>query len=92
MSELITIKANARTEIGKNYCRQLRVQGKIPGNIMNKTQATMIELDPKFLSVAWKSGKKFNLDFNGDVRAVFIKELQINPVKRTALHVDLMYL
>lgn len=91
MSELVTIKAEIRTETGKNNCRRILTAGKIPGNILDKTKSTLITLDPKLLSTAWKAGKTFNLDFAGQVRTVIIKELQINPIKRTALHVDLMY-
>lgn len=50
----------------------------------------MIEIDPKFLSVAWKGDKKFTLHLEGKEIPVIIKELQINSVKRTPLHVDLM--
>ena len=91
MSELITIEGSLRTGRGKGYARRLRAAGKIPANILNKQQATAIELDPKFLSVAWKSGKKFNLVLKGETKTVSIKELQIDVVKRSPLHVDLMY-
>lgn len=91
--EMVTITGKLRTESGKGYCRRLRVDGKIPGNILDKTKSTMIELESKWLSKAWKSGKKFKLALEGEKEvAVRIQELQINPVKRSAVHVDLMYL
>ena len=43
------------------------------------------------LPLAWKNGKTFQLDLNGGLRAVIIKELQIDATKRDAVHVDLMY-
>ena len=89
--ELITIKASPRSTTGKNHNRRLRASGLIPGNIIGKSGPTPIELDPKWLSKAWKNGKKFILDFENNSKTVEIKELQINAVKRTALHVDLMY-
>ncbi|MBI2602527.1 MAG: hypothetical protein HYW48_05665 [Deltaproteobacteria bacterium] len=93
MSAPITIKGRLRTaeEQGKNPCYRLRAQGELPGNLMNEAKATAIALDPKFLSVAWKDGKRFNLDIEGTVKLVTIKELQIDHVKRSPLHVDLMY-
>ncbi len=69
-----------------------RRQGKIPAVILEKGKATSIELDPKFLPRAWQAeGKVFELSFAGSVKKVAIKELQIHPVKRYAVHVDLVY-
>ncbi len=89
--ELLEIPGWKRTESGKGYARKIRRQGKIPANILDKAQSEMIELDPKWLSKAWKSGKKFSLNLDGKTRTVTIKELQIDPVKRAPLHVDLVY-
>lgn len=93
MSALITIKGRLRKEDeqGKNYCRRLRLQGEVPANLMDKTKSTPIALEAKLLSSAWKNGKTFQLDLDGGVRAVIIKELQIDAVKRDAVHVDLMF-
>ena len=92
MSELVTIQAESRQETGKNYSRKLRSRGLIPASILDLGKASVsIALDPKWLSKAWKSGKVFNLEFAGSTKPVRIHELQVHPVKRTALHVDLMY-
>ncbi|MBC60911.1 MAG: hypothetical protein CMP11_00480 [Zetaproteobacteria bacterium] len=88
----LTIEAARRSETGKSYNRKLRAKGLIPGNIYKEEKSEMIELDPKWLSKAWKNGKKFNLSIDGQIKPVVIKELQINPVKRSAVHVDVMYL
>ena len=89
---LITIDAELRTLSGKGSNRKLRSVGRIPGVILDGGKATSISLDPKWLSRAYKSeGSKFNLNLGGKTSTVFIKELQIDPVKRTAKHVDLMY-
>jgi ribosomal protein L25 (general stress protein Ctc) len=91
MSSLITIKGRVRSsdEKGKNVCYRLRKNGELPGNLVSGTQSTPITLDPKFLSVAWKNGRTFNFDLNGKVQQVSITELQIDPVKRSPVHVDL---
>ena len=90
MSELVTIAGTLRTTKGKGAARKLRAKGLIPGNILHKAQSTPIQLDPKWLSKAWQSGKKFTLQLENETKQVVIHELQIHPVKRTALHVDLM--
>ena len=91
MSELVTIEATLREGTGKNFARKLRVAGLIPANLVDKKACVNLQLDPKMLPKVWKDGKQFNLAFDGKTRLVKIHELQINSVKRTALHVDLMF-
>ena len=89
----ITIKGRLRKEDekGKNFCRRLRLQGEVPANLLEKATSTPIAVEAKLLPLAWKNGKTFQLDLNGGLRAVIIKELQIDATKRDAVHVDLMY-
>ena len=89
--ELITIEAALRTATGKGVARKLRNNDLIPANLLEKGKATSIELNPKWLSKVVKSTNKFNLSLNGTTKVVEIKELQVDAVKRTALHVDLVY-
>ena len=92
MSELHTIEATVRTTTGKEYNRKLRKAGKIPAVLLDKGKATSLEFNPKLLYKAYKqSDKKFNLTLNGVTRVVFVKELQIDRLKRLPLHVDLVY-
>ena len=88
---LVTIEGLHRKEKGKSYCTKLRAKGRLPANILEGGKSISIEIDPKWLSKAWLGGKKFNLKLDGKARVVRIQELQINAVKRTPLHVDLMF-
>jgi large subunit ribosomal protein L25 len=90
-TELISIEGSKRDIKGKGAARKLRANGKVPANILQAGKATSITLDPKWLSRAWQNGKTFNLVLDGETKEVRMHELQIDPVKRTALHVDLMY-
>ncbi|MBP6217606.1 MAG: hypothetical protein KA436_03345 [Oligoflexales bacterium] len=90
LPETHIVKAELRKETGKNACRRLLLRGLLPANLLGKRSSTNIQLDPKFLSVIWKSGGTFRLDLEGKVFPVKMHELQVNPVKRTPLHVDLM--
>jgi len=93
MSEVInvSIEAALRTGTGKSYTRKLRKAGKIPAVLLEGGKSTILELDPKLLPKAWKSGdRKFNMVLGGKTVAVKIQELQIDPVRRSALHVDLV--
>ena len=86
----VTIEATVRTGIGKSYTRKLRRNGKVPAILNSKGQSTMLELDPKLLPRAWRDGgKQFDLVLEGRTQRVEIKELQLDPVKRLCLHVDL---
>ena len=91
MSEVIKIEATTRTNCGKNHNRKLRASGKIPAVLLEKGKATSLTIDPKLLPKAWKSeGRQFEMSLDGVTTNVKIHELQIDPVKRHALHVDLM--
>ena len=89
----VTIEATTRQDLGKGACRRIRAAGDLPANVIDKASGNknIILKDPKFLSKAWQNGKTFNLVLDGDTKQVTIKELQLHPVKRAALHVDLMY-
>ena len=91
MGDLVNIPGKLRLEKGKGSCRKIRAKGELPGNIIDKVKSTPISLDPKWLSVAWKGGKTFNLELDGQSKHVKIQELQVDPVTRKPLHVDLMY-
>ena len=93
MSELVTIEGKPRETSGKGACRKIRKDGAhVPGNLMHNGKSTPIELDAKLLPKAYKHPeKKFTLSLNGVAKTVVIKELQLNHIKRRALHVDLMY-
>lgn len=91
MSEQLTIEATIRTGTGKSYTHKLRAAGKVPAVLLEKGKSTLLELDPKLLSKAWKNNdRKFNMVLDGKTTTVKIQELQVDPVKRHCLHVDLM--
>jgi ribosomal protein L25 (general stress protein Ctc) len=93
MSETVNVKIEAalRTGTGKSYTHKLRNAGKIPAVLLENGKATNLELDPKLLPKAWKNGgRKFDMVLDGKTVPVKIQELQLHPVKRVALHVDLM--
>lgn len=87
----VSILGTWRTEHGKQYARKIRSRGSIPANLMEKGKAKSLEIEAKWLSKAWLNGKEFNLQIEGAVKRVRIHELQLHPVKRTPIHVDLMY-
>ncbi len=88
----VVIEATERTSIGKSYAHKLRKAGKIPAVLIGQGKSTLLELDPKLLPKAWQNeGHKFDLKIGSSTKEATIKELQIHPLKRYALHVDLSY-
>lgn len=97
MSEQLAIKASVRTETGKSAARRSRREGKVPGVIYSKTKdTTSLYLDYADLKSAVmeaRSGRAMitlaiEADGDSDESTVIIKDYQIDPVKRTLLHVD----
>lgn len=86
---LVTIEGFAREGRGKSYTRKARKAGRVPGVLNCKGKSLVLEIEPKLLSKAWQNDRQFNLSMNGVTKKVKITELQLHPVKRVALHVDL---
>jgi ribosomal protein L25 (general stress protein Ctc) len=87
----ITINGFVREGRGKSYTRKARRAGRVPAVLNSQGKSAVLEIEPKLLSKAWQAGRQFNLNMNGETKKVKITELQLHPVKRIALHVDLTY-
>ncbi len=90
-AEQLTIAATRREKTGKGYARKLRRANKLPGVILAQGKSTAIELDPKLLGKVWQGGKRFVLQLDGEEQRARLHDVQIDAVKRTPLHVDIMY-
>ena len=89
--ELVTIEGQARRGLGKSNSRKIRKDGWVPANLNINGKNEVLEISPKWLGKAYKMGKQFNLVYNGETRQVKVIELQIDPVRRVPLHVDIVY-
>ena len=90
-SELMTIAATRRQRTGKGYARKLRRAEKLPGVVLDRGKSTAVELDPKLLGKVWQGDKRFVLQLDGETHNALLHDVQIDAVKRTPLHVDIMY-
>jgi len=93
MSELIALKATARPRAGKGAARQARRDGNVPAVIYGdqKTPET-INLEYNAL---WKQVLKghftstaIELEVDGKKHIVLARDVQVDPVRDTPLHVD----
>jgi len=88
--EPVVIEGKKRSETGKSFTRKLRRAGRLPAVLNSKGQSVLLDIDPKWLSRAWRDGgRQFKLELEGQSTLVKIIDLQLDPVKRVALHVDL---
>ena len=90
---LAEIKATARPRAGKGAARQVRREGKVPGVIYgDKQEPVTIALDSNELAKVIGKGKflstLFNVDVDGAKTRVIPRDVQLDPVKDFALHVD----
>jgi large subunit ribosomal protein L25 len=93
MSELITLKATARPRAGKGAARQARRDGNVPAVIYgNHETPETISLEYNAL---WKqvlrghfTSTAIELDVEGRKHIVLARDVQVDPVRDTPLHVD----
>ncbi len=94
--EQLNLEVESRTTSGKCENRRTRRAGKLPGILYGTGKpATSITVSPTLIqSLLLREGGRnqiLNLKGGGlDGRHALIKEYQIDPVKRTLLHVDLL--
>jgi large subunit ribosomal protein L25 len=93
MSELVALKASARPRAGKGAARQARREGNVPAVIYGDNQTPLtIALEYNML---WKQLLKghftstaFELDLDGKKHIVLARDVQLDPVRDTPVHVD----
>lgn len=88
----IKIQAERRTGVGKNKVDKLRQEGLIPGVVYGKNEDTEhIQVSGKDFTRVYNiagTTTMIDLELNGDVSPVLIKEVQTHPFKNQFLHVD----
>lgn len=93
MSELISLKATARPRAGKGAARQARRDGNVPAVIYgNHETPETINLEYNEL---WKqvlrghfTSTAIELDVEGKKHIVLARDVQVDPIRDTPLHVD----
>jgi large subunit ribosomal protein L25 len=88
-----TIEAQVRSGSGKGDARKLRSTGRVPAVVYAKDkEAFSVDIDPRDLTKAMHSEYRRNtlidLKTSQGQYDVLVKDIQIDPVRRTALHVD----
>jgi large subunit ribosomal protein L25 len=89
-----TLSAEVRDGRGKGPARQLRMQGRIPAVFYGPgVETKALSVSPKELVKAlgteWGMNAVIELSFDGVTERVMIKDVQVHPLDRQPLHVDL---
>ncbi len=90
------LKAELRTETGKNSCNRLRVEGYIPAVVYSHGKSDVLKINEKEFSNLFKGHISESVIFElhvegkseGDMMA-FVKDYQADPVTGRILHLDL---
>ncbi|RPJ81499.1 MAG: 50S ribosomal protein L25/general stress protein Ctc, partial [Deltaproteobacteria bacterium] len=92
--EILELKAERRSTIGKGAARSLRRDGKVPAVLYGSDiQPVSLSIQAKEIEVLLKNAKfsqqLINIDLGEGIRKpTMIKEIQLRPVKGDFLHID----
>jgi len=92
--EILELKAERRSTIGKGPARSLRRDGKVPAVLYGSDiQPVSLSIQAKEIEVLLKNAKfnqqLINIDLGDGIRKpTMIKEIQLRPVKGDFLHID----
>lgn len=88
----IKIQVEKRTGLGKNKVDKIREKDFIPGVLYGKGEETEhVKVDKRIFEKVYKSAGTstlIDLELEGNVVPVLIKEVQRHPFKNQYLHVD----
>lgn len=89
---VITLQGFLRAVHGKSAARKIRRSQFIPANLLNEGQSQPVSVPTKWLEKIWISGGQFRLEIKetSQTYAVKIHEVQLHPVKRVPVHLDLI--
>jgi len=97
MADVLELKAQARERVGKGAARAIRRDGRVPGVIYGDKQSpTSITLNYREVSKEHQTGQflstVYNVTVDGEPNQVIPKDVQLDPVRDSILHVDFLRL
>ncbi len=97
MADVLELNAEVRERVGKGAARAIRRDGRVPGVIYGDKQAPeAITLNYRDVSKQHQTGNflstVYSVTLNGKPNQVIPKDVQLDPVRDTILHVDFLRL
>ncbi len=95
MSKTYALKAETRNGTGKGAARAARRENKVPAVIYgDKKEPVSIVLPAKEINLEYRKGHMYtnlcNLGVDGKDHLVLARDVQVDPIKETVLHVDFL--
>ncbi|GAA2016101.1 50S ribosomal protein L25/general stress protein Ctc [Brevibacterium samyangense] len=93
MADIITLKAQQRTEFGKGAARRIRSADLVPAVLYgHDVEPTHVTLDGHAVMMALKNANALlSIEIEGgETRLAVAREVQIHPIRRTYTHLDLI--
>jgi len=95
MANITSISAESRDRAGKGAARATRRAGRVPAVIYgNKQDSSLISLEPIELKRNINAGgffsKVFEITVDGEKHRALVRDIQLDPVTDTPIHVDFM--
>lgn len=87
-TESIKIVAQARTLSTKGALREMRQNGVIPATVFGKTGTKNIAIPVKNLPKQHTRSSLVSLDVDGKSLTVVMRDVQVDPLKDTPIHMD----
>jgi len=93
--EAITVEATPRDDRGKNAARRMRVAGQVPAVLYGgKGESVAVTVNARQVTGILRSESGHNTIFTvklpGSEQKAMLKDWQVDPVKGTLLHVDML--
>jgi large subunit ribosomal protein L25 len=90
------LKAEKREGLGANYSAKIKEHGLIPSVIYDGAKTLNISVNEKFFTQAFNQNKLlsnvFDLEINGEIIKVAVKDYQINHITQGVIHIDFVKL
>ena len=94
-SKAIVVEVEPRDDRGKNPCRRMRREGRVPANVYGmELKPFAVSVDPRRIEdvLRLESGRNSILTLSmsgaGQNRAVMLREMQRDPVSEKLVHID----
>lgn len=96
MSDMMSLVAEDRTEVGKGAARAVRQAGRVPGVVYGeKKEQLMFSLEAKALRRELKNPRFYStlcsLEIGGKSVRVLPRDIQLHPVTDVPVHADFVY-
>lgn len=92
--EVIKVKGEIRTDLGKKATKALRREGLVPCNLYGKSTSLHFSADPgDFKALIYTPDfKKAEIELDGETHRCILKKVDFHPVTDEILHIDFLKL